>query len=118
VVPTVVHGFAVVKLPGPLSIVKLICVPASALVAPVRIADAVRAVRRDLDVRVDDLQRLARAVGRGVERVRRIAAVAGLEPVEAGRERALREPGRVDRAGRVERDRCRRRVGAPVQVCS
>ena len=79
--PDVVHGFAEVNAPGPLSIVKLICVPSGAFTKPaavvhvhmrrerVRLTDPVHAVRRDLDVRVDDLQRLAGTVGRKVGRV-------------------------------------------------
>ena len=34
--PAVVHGFGEVKLPGPLSIVKLICVPSGAFWKPRR----------------------------------------------------------------------------------
>ena len=73
--PAVVHGFGEVKAPGPLSIVKLICVPSGAFTKPpvpvftltcaVNVCawpTAVRRVRRrDLDVRVDvRLDRVAR----------------------------------------------------------
>ena len=70
--PPVVHGFGVVKLPGPESIVKLICVPSGAFTKPVPsftftcavnvcgVTDPVHTVRRDRDVRVHHLQRLTR----------------------------------------------------------
>ena len=61
-----------------------------------RLTDPVHAVRRDLDVRVDDLERLAGTVGREVSRIARVVRP---ERVEAGRRAApwrsrSRRPGR------------------------
>ena len=123
--PTVVHGFADVNPPGPVSMVKLIACPSGAFAKPrpvvhvhvsrerVRRADGVDAVRRDLDVRVDDPQRLTRHRPRLVDRV---ALVVRLEGPEARRVHREREAGRVELAARVQRADAprvrRRRPGA------
>ena len=76
-------------------------------------ADPVHAVRRDLDVRVDDPERLTSAVRTLVDG---IALVVRLERAEPGRVHREGEAGRVEMAARVERADApgvrRRRTGA------
>src|SRR5262249_27232972 len=82
----------------------------------VLLADAVHAVRRDEDPRVDDVQRLTGSVGRGVGRVRRIAEVVAPERTEAGAVRGERERGRVEARVRRRTDRREGTEGAGIRL--
>ena len=127
--PAVVHcagGFGVLVAPLLSTVVNVITVPSGALTGAVAVVDVdmggegvrcpdpVGPVRGDLDVRIDDLQRLTGTVGADIGRV---TEVVGPEGAEAGRVDREREPGRVELTGSVERpDRARvLDCGAPEQ---